>query len=231
LLARFWLIPARLPMASTRECHVEVTVLEAEFSIQLRTIAASLEQKCDDLRREHPIQANMLSAVFKRMIECMRLFDSDEMSLEERTFRITAVSREIEELSSWLLDPALKLASDEIRRGIDSWTASYVGAGGKDVTWFVQHARNISTRRPKGHPVEVRLAAITGLEMKQAHPRLSWKKVADKVWPANRNVASAEQCLRQEVIALRKVLNKFGLPGSIPFERYPRKRVSDTSTE
>jgi hypothetical protein len=205
--------------------------LEAENSTQLRTIATSLERKCDELRREHPIQAGMLSAAFQRMIECITLFNSDEMSLEERTSKAEPLLRDFEELSSWLLDPALKLASDEIQRGIDLWTASYVSAGGKDVTWFVQNARDVSMRKLRGHPVEVRLAAISGLEMKRADPGLTWKEVAEKVWPADRNVASAEQCLRQQVIALRKVLKKFGLPGSIPIERHPRKPASGTSSE
>jgi hypothetical protein len=57
-------------------CHAGGGLLESEICIQLRTIATSLERKCDELRREHPIQASMLSAVFQRMIEGIRLFDS-----------------------------------------------------------------------------------------------------------------------------------------------------------
>jgi hypothetical protein len=157
------------------------------------------------------------------MIAFIRLFASDQMRAEERNCRAEVLLREVEELRSWLCDPQLQATSDELQREIDAWTASYVGAGGKDVGRFVQSTTKIWTRKPRGYPVEVRKVAIRGLEIKLANPGLNWDEVAEKVWPTDRNVNSPGQCLRQEVIALRKVLKKFGLPGSAPFERHAGK--------
>lgn len=193
--------------------------------VNTKLLETSLEKICDDLSREHPIKGEMLRAVFQRMIAFIRLGDSDQLSLEEHTAKYEVLRSEIEELSSWLLDPKLSTISERMNRDIDSWTTAYVAGGGKQTAAFVQNTRNLWMRKPKGHPVEaeIRTAAISGLEMKQATPNLSWREIADKIWPAGRGVDSPEQCLRQQVIELRKVLQKFGLPGSAPFSRHPRK--------
>jgi hypothetical protein len=192
----------------------------AERSAQ---IAESLEPVISELHQRHPIQADLLSAFFRRILKAI-----SALPLAPQDFRATAVPLFIEarELAAWLVDPQNGPSISEIQADIDLWVNSYVNSGFKGVAEYTETLRKAWLRKPRGHPVERRLAAVKALEAKLVDPSVSWNKLADRFYPSSKsgNIDSPGQALRQEVIALRKVLKKYGIPGWEPFVRHPNRK-------
>lgn len=198
---------------------------------KVEQIAASLEPTIRELHRQHPIQAGMLSALFQRMLEVIRL---STLKLAPKDFAAKAVPllAGVRELSAWLVDPKNELSPSEIQADIDSWVSSYVSTGFKGVADFAETLRKAWLGKRRGRPAQRRLAAIEALEAKLADPNLKWEELAERFYPSakNENIDSPAQALRQEVIALRKVLKEYGVPGSAPFERHPGTRKPGKTT-
>jgi hypothetical protein len=138
------------------------------------------------------------------------------------------LASEVKELTTWLIDPKKGPHPSEIRSEIDVWVGSYINAGLKGAAEFAVTLEKTWLTKPKGRPPTQKQAAVRALEMKLANPQRTWKKLAcDLLPPGNQaNIDSPEQCLRQEVMALRKVLRKYGIPGWEPFNRYTSTRRS-----
>lgn len=163
----------------------------------------------------------MLSAYFQRVLEALSAL---KLAREDFLAKAVLLLTEANELGAWLVDPQNGPSVSEIQADIDSWVRWYVSAGFKGAGEFTERLGKAWMRKPRGRPIERRLAAIGALEAKLADPKLSWKELAERFYPSakDENIDSPEQALRQEVIALRKVLRKYGIPGWQLFERHPR---------
>jgi hypothetical protein len=193
-----------------------------DTAAKVEQIASSLEPIIRELHQQHPIQARMLSAIFKRFLEVIRL-STLKLAPEEFTAKAVPLLTGAKELSAWLVDPKNEPSLCEIQADIDSWASGYVSTGIKGVADFAETLRRAWLGKPRGRPVERRQAAIEALEAKLANPNIKWEDLAERLYPSakDENINSPAQALRQEVIALRKVLKKYGIPGSAPFERHP----------
>jgi len=193
-------------------------------------IAAELEPKIREIHEHHPIQAGILSAACQQLLEVIRLCATS--APEDFEAKAAPLVAGVSELSTWLVDSKIKPNLSEIQADIDSWVSGYVSAGFKGVSNFTDSLRKAWLGKPLGRPVERRLAAVGAMEAKLADPNLTWQELAEKFYPVAKyeNIDSSAQALRQEVIALRKVLKRYGIPGSAPFERRPRgdKRAKRT---
>jgi hypothetical protein len=185
-------------------------------------IAAELEPKIRKIHQQHPIQAGILSAVCQQLLQFIRL--SAKLAPEDFRVEAAPLVAGVSELSTWLVDSKIKPSLPEIQADIDSWVSGYVSAGFKGVSNFTDALRKTWLGKPRGRRVKRRLAAVGALEAKLADPNLTWQELAEKFYPVakDENIESPAQALRQEVIALRKVLKRHGIPGSAPFERRPR---------
>ncbi|MGD0908704.1 MAG: hypothetical protein ABSA96_14060 [Candidatus Acidiferrales bacterium] len=167
----------------------------------------------------------MLSALFARVLEVIRL---SALNLPAEDFWPKAVPllAEANELTAWLVDPKIEVSVSEIQADIDSWVNAYVSAGLKGVADYAETLRKAWLGKRRGRPPERRQAAVEALEALLADPTLTWEGLAEKFYSSARdeNIDSPAQALRQEVIALRKVLKKCGIPGWKPPERHPGPR-------
>jgi hypothetical protein len=185
-------------------------------------IGAELEPILRELQREHPIQAGMLSAIFRKELEVVRL-NTLNLAKEDFQARATPLLAGANELGKWLADPKNAPSTSEINADIELWVRSYVGAGLKGVADYTDQLRKAWLTQPRGRPATRRRAAMEALEAKLADPNLTWEDLAEKFYPSakDENIDSPAQALRQEVIALRQVLRKYGIPGWEPFKRHP----------
>lgn len=226
-----------LPAALTSQpgCHAGGGNLVPQDSLdraaKVEQIAASLEPKIRELHRQHPIQAAMLSAFFQRILEAIRL-SALKLATEDLAAKVVPLLAGARELSAWLVVPKNEPSLSEIQADVDSWVSSYVSIGFKGVADFTETLRKAWLGKPRGRPAERRLAAIGALEAKLTDPNLRWEDLAERFYPSSKdeNIDSPAQALRQEVIALRKVLKKYGIPGWEPFERYPGTRRARKAT-
>jgi hypothetical protein len=188
-------------------------------------IGAELEPILRELHRQQPIQAGMLSVIFRKVLEVVRL---NTLKLAKKDFqaRATPLLAGAHELSEWLCDPKNTSSISEINTEIESWLSWYIGAGLKGVADYTDQLRKAWLTQPRGRPATRRRAAIEALEAKLADPKLSWEELADTYYPPARdeNLDCPAQALRQEVIALRHVLKKYEIPGWEPFKRHPAVR-------
>ena len=188
-------------------------------------IAASLDPILRELHRQQPIQAGMLSVFFRKVLEVVRL-NTLKLAKEDFQVRATLLLAGAHELSEWLRDPKNAPSLSEINAEIESWVSWYVGVGLKGVADYTDQLRKAWLTQPRGRPATRRRAAIEALEAKRADPNLRWEDLAETFYPSakDENIDSPAQALRQEVIALRRVLKKYDIPGWEPFERHPGAR-------
>jgi hypothetical protein len=208
--------------------------LVAKDGLDPETLKAKLEESAlgfevalQDLRqRRHPVQADMLAALFKRLLEVIRLHLVDT-PLQELEAGAAPLLSEANELATWLVDPRNGPPVAEIQADIDLWVSSYANARLTGVADYAETLKKAWLGRPRGRPSVQKKAAVRALEMKLANPELSWKKLASELLPPKKqaNIDSPEQCLRQEVMALRRVLRKYGIPGWEPFERLATRKT------
>jgi hypothetical protein len=193
-------------------------------------IARSLEPVICELRQQHPIQADIMSGVFHRVLEATSALG---LNLAPQEFRekVERLLTEANELGAWLVDPEKQPSASEIEADIDSWVNSYVSSGFKAVGQYAELLRKAWARRPRGRPSTRRVAAVRALEAKLADPTLNWDDLADNFYPSAKeeNIDSPAQALRQQVIALRRVLKKYGIPGWEPFERHRASKSKSRS--
>jgi hypothetical protein len=181
------------------------------------------------LEKKHPIEASIANAAHQRFLEVRDLLSSyltePAPVLAEFLAKLTTLGSEIRELMSWVSDPKFGIQLSEVIAMCDTLTRAYVEGGGRNVGEVSEFIRSAALRKPLGRPVELRLAAVRGLETKHSAPDLPWKDIAQLVWPSKeeRNIEDPGQSLRHEVIALRKVLRKYGLRGCEPFPRHPAR--------
>jgi hypothetical protein len=162
----------------------------------------------------------MLDVFFQRILEVIRL---STLKLAPKDFDAKAVPllAEAKELSGWLVDPEKRPPVDEIQEEIDSWVSHYLKTGSRGAAQYTDLLKKGWLDKVPGRTVTRRLAAIAALEARLADPNLTWEALAQRFYPTAKNevIDSPMQALRQEVIALRKILKKYGVPGSAPVER------------
>jgi hypothetical protein len=148
--------------------------LDPAGSAKLEEIALSIDVALRSVRQEqHPIQADMLAAIFKCALEMIRLGSLPGMTLQEFGVRAAPLAREVNELATWLVDPRSGPPVSEIRADIDIWVSSYVSAGLKGTSEYAEILKKAWLGRPKGRPAVQRQAAVRALEMKLANPDLT----------------------------------------------------------
>jgi hypothetical protein len=193
------------------------------MSAQIRGFVANLSQR-------NPIQAAILAAVFQRALE---LFGLDtQRALSESIDRIVELLAEIKELAAWVVNPALEPSVAAINEDIDSWVSAYVASGLTKPGTYSEKLRKAWFAKPVGRRPEMRLPAVRAQEMRMGNPELTWDTLADILLSVEkkRSVSSPGQCLRVEVIALRRVLRKYHLPGSESFDGHRSVRRPQSSS-
>ncbi|MCZ6750903.1 MAG: hypothetical protein O7E51_03635 [Acidobacteria bacterium] len=176
-----------------------------------------------ELYRDHPIYSKLLSTYVVRKhrtlkFEIQRLGMNPDSELEHRESlggKIKELDSEAKELDSWIglhirplseetLRPALNLMGDNLSKS---------GLSFVDIEAISREVRDRAARKPRGRPPIRRPLAVTALEIKLANPRLSWTDLARMLCPSGQaNDFHWRESLRQEVMALKKVLRKYKIP-------------------
>lgn len=199
----------------------------AKLNAELQSLSNAVRAFVGDRSYQHPIQSAILNAVFQRLLEVGGFFVHDRERIQAESGRIVVLLEELKELADWVNDPNLSPPLAAIEADIDVWVSDYVAAGFKGAGAYSDNLRKIWLGKRVGRPAELKHVAVRAVEMQIADPSLTWDALADELLSdeKKKSVASPGQCLRQEVILLRKVLKKFGLPGSEPFDRRAHKGV------
>ena len=173
----------------------------------------------------------MILTVLQRMLEVDRL-SALKLPMEDFAGKVVPLLAEVIELGGWIVDPKNAPNVSEKKASFESWVSLYVSNGVAGIADFTDKLTRACLRKPRGRPAERKLSAVGALEAKLANPRLSWEDLAESFYPSPKdaNIDSPAQALRQEVIALRKILKKYAIPGWQPFERHPGAKKSRKTT-
>jgi hypothetical protein len=122
--------------------------------------------------------------------------------------KISMVAQEFGELTSWFLLP---MTVEEWKATADNLAQFLLAKGTsfRDTREFVERM----SRRLPGAPRKRRIVAVQALEMRRCQPRKSWMQVAIACCNCNK-IKHDERCkqvLRQEVMALERVLKRYGI--------------------
>lgn len=188
---------------------------------QLRTTGQQLLSIDTDLQRlpwyqklsgEQPIKAQLLLAHAER---ARRFIEVGLLRQPPDGEEMKRLSQEMLELGSWQYGRRRPMPEDEIQRLLAALVRAESKAGtpvGK-IASDARQVENIARNKLRGRPVARRPLAVRALEMKTANPKLSWTGLAMKLCPCGRkHDFSCREAIRQEVMALKKVLRRYGIP-------------------
>ena len=201
--------------------HVRATSLEEveQRFQQMRLATKDWQRKASyqNLCREHPIRAKLESAFYVRAVRDIPVLLQTELQGQTNAKAVEemgSLTFDLNELSTWLSGRRPSLPEDEIQSLVRAWTADAARANlpSNKILRGLQELEKIARGKLRGRPPERRPLAVTALEMKRANPRLSWTTLARKLCPPGReNNFQWRESLRQEVMALKKVLRKYNI--------------------
>ena len=174
----------------------------------------------NDDPEDDPVRAALLRALYMRLGRCFKLFlqrelmESQGQSNLKTQDELDRLMPELVELSTWIAGKPPRVPDDELRQVLNRWGTSAVQAGFDfaDVNVQISKYQTLNRKAP-GRPPTRRRLAVEALEMKLANPRLSWTALARKLCPSGReHNFQWRESLRQEVMALKKVLRKYEIP-------------------
>jgi hypothetical protein len=199
---------------ATRE--VAMAVQEAQPHPVIDALGSALkvrEERLKELLGGLPSQDEwgVLGRVLGTLLTKSVLADG-ELETAVRDFRwlcsLQQLLQEISELESWLHPP---LSPAERNRRADQLAKLVLseGVGFSDAAESAAPAR----KRPPGAPVKRRFIAAQALELKKLKRTRSWTKIAIQCCNCgnSRHTDKCAQVIRQEVMALERVLRKYGI--------------------
>ena len=210
----------------------------ARLKVPLEPFWKSMESdtRWQELYREHPIKAQLEAALRLRRdalyLRGVRWAYRRSKSREKgptslkmnskMNSEIMQIESEMDEIRTWIVGPLRPLSENEIRQHQSDLAGILADirelSGNRipfdEITRDLQEAEKSLRRKPRGRPVSQRPDAVTALETQLANPGLSWMNLAKKICPcgAARHGEDCKQRIRQEVMALKRVLSKYQIP-------------------
>ena len=162
-----------------------------------------------ELYGEHPIKGKLMSAFILR-------------GSRRIAFRTGESLSGALELYTWIHGPYRPLAENEIQEFLHKSGARLYARrqlSFDEITRELQRVEELLRWKPRGSPPKRRPDAVSALELKLANPKLSWTNLARKMCRCEKAEREKDghdfRCrerLRQEVNALKKVLDKYQIP-------------------
>jgi hypothetical protein len=180
--------------------------------MQTRTTGRSAQQK----NRDQAVATALLNALSQRFEMMGSLLSSLKGKLPVEEAKIKAaqcvrVANEINELCGLIYPPRDPLSLDEAFNFAQGIRA--LGLNQDQINEAFAMAR----KKRKGRPATMRSRSIQALEMKLNDPTKSWMFLAMRLCPCNQpeHNTQCRENLRQGVIALKRLLRKYGvkIPG------------------
>ena len=171
------------------------------------------------LPRDSTIQAKLLSSYSVRLVRCIdenirmlqMLLDSEMEKHESLEQKNKQTNSELKELGSWIGLPVQLMSEDAKRTELNVIGNELAKARlpYADINDRIQNIRILLSRKPRGKPVTRRTLAVEALERKQASG-LSWNQLAwEFCQSGHKHKFPSREAMRQEVMALHKVLRKY----------------------
>jgi hypothetical protein len=187
---------------------------EASLSPVRDALQSAFKERCEQLKELLPSQSewNLFVSVIPGLVNHSGGASSGDLQQATQVWqKITRTNRlleEVKELDSWL---HRGLTTTERETGASRLAALLLSNGMDfgDVEEAVKSARS----RLRGAPVTRRQAAVKALDMRRLKPSLSWMQVTRKCCDCEEQSHnnSCMQVLRQEVMALEKVLQRYDI--------------------